>query len=373
MKAPRLLLLVLLLLLPPTTASAEEQASRFLTVRPNGFGGPLVLYDLETLRPGLRLPNGLPSADGGSFMSARVVGARTVITRHELPSGRVAGRGSVVGQFTLAAISANGTRAVLAALRPGPGQTRLAVLGTSRWTVQRRVSLRGSYGVEALSLDGRRLFLIQYGGGGYNLRLYDLRTGRLSFTPLVEGASGFGKMVGAPWTSVTTRDGRWLLTLYIKPSGGGFVHALDLRSAIGHCVDLPSGFTDAARLRTASLALSPEERVLYVASPLAGRLLVLDLLPPRIERTVRFSVPPTSATRDIVGAATVSSSGNMLAFAVHGQVWRYRVGGGIVSGPTEAGGRVRGLGFTAGGRRIVVVHRDGRATVLDAETGRRLR
>ena len=183
-------------------------------------------------------------------------------------------------------MSARGDRAVLTSF--GPGSTRLTVVGSSRWTVFRRIDLRGTYGVEAVSLDGRRLFLIKYDDGGYNLRVYDLRTSRLSVTPLVEGPSAQQKMIGAAWTSVATSDGRRLLTLYVKPDGGGFLHSLDLDRGFGHCLDLPAGFVDPSTIRTSSLALSPDERRLYVAGPFAGRLLVVDLAGPRIARIVRF-------------------------------------------------------------------------------------
>jgi hypothetical protein len=191
----------------PAQASPEPS---LLTVRSNGQFGPLALYNLETVRLELRLPSGVQSANGRSFVAARASGARTSLTRYALPSGRVAARGSIAGRYRLAALSARGDRAVLT--RFEPGVTELVVVGTSRWTVFRRVELDGSFGVEALSLDGRRVFLIRYDDGGYNLRLYDLRTSRLSFTPLVEGAAGQEKMIGAAWTSVATRDGRWLLT-----------------------------------------------------------------------------------------------------------------------------------------------------------------
>jgi hypothetical protein len=354
------LVLLAVLLGAAGTASASPEPSH-LTVRPNGQFGPLVLYDLETLRPALRLASGLRSSDGRSFVSSRVAGTRTTLTRYGLPSGKPVARGSIAGTYELAAVSARGDRAVL--VENQAGWTRFAVVGTSRWTVFRRLELQGTFGVEALSLDGRRLFLIKYDDGGYNLRLYDLRTSRLSFTPLVEGASGFQKMVGAAWTSVATRDGRWLLTLYIKPNGGGFVHSLDLSRGFGHCLDLPAGFVDARSIRTASLALSPDERRLYVAGPLAGRLLVVDLAGPRIARTVRFRSAKRVGSGDIVGVAAVSPREDTVAFAVDGKLWRYRLASDAVDVPVRVG-RVAGLGFTPDGRRLVVVRRDARALAL---------
>jgi hypothetical protein len=333
-----------------------------LAVRPNGQFGPLVLYDLDSLRADLRLSAGLQSADAQTFVAARATGTRTSLTRYALPSGRVVARGALAGRQRLAAVSARGDRAVLTSFRPG--WTRLTVVGTSRWTVFRRIDLRGTYGVEAVSLDARRLFLIKYDDGGYNLRLYDLRTSRLAVTPLVEGASAQQKMIGAAWTSVATSDGRWLLTLYIKPEGGGFIHSLDLDRGFGHCLDLPTGFVDPSTIRTSSLALSPDERRLYIAGPFAGRLLVVDLAGPRIARIVRFrNGERTRGTRDLGGAAAVSPREDTVAFAVDGRVWRYRLATDAVDEPVRVG-RVAGLGFTPDGRRLVVVRRGAAPKVL---------
>lgn len=361
-----LLLTVLLLLLAPAASAGPPPASRFLALRPGGASGPLVLYDLETLRAGVRLPSGIRSADGRSFLAATRAGTRTILVRYALPSGAVVGRGSVLGRYTLAAVSSDGARVVLTS-RTAPGRTTLAVVGTFGWRVQRRVALAGPFGVEALSPDGNRLFLIRYDGNGYNLRLYDLRSGRLSFTPLAEGTSAFGKMVGVGWTSVPTRDGNWLLTLYIKPGGGGFIHALDLRRAIGHCLDLPAGFTDPATIRTASLALSPDETSLYVASPLAGRLLVVDVTGPRIANEVRFTASPQAAP-SATGVAAVSPGDGTLAFALETRIWRYSPAATAVGAPVAVGDPVLGLGFTADRQRLVVAREDRRVTALDAAT-----
>ncbi len=164
-------------------------------------------------------------------------------------------------------------------------------------------------------------------------------------------------MIGAAWTSVATSDGRWLLTLYVKPDGGGFIHSLDLDRGFGHCLDLPAGFVDPSTIRTSSLALSPDERRLYVAGPFAGRLLVVDLAGPRIARIVRFrNGERTRGTRDLAGAAAVSPREDAVAFAVDGKVWRYRLATDAVDEPVRVG-RVAGLGFTPDGRRLVVVRR----------------
>jgi hypothetical protein len=250
----------------------------------------------------------------------------------------------------------------------------LLVVDTSVWKIVRSVTLRGSYGVEALSPDGRRLYLIRYGRSGYALRLYDFATRKLAATPLAEGPSAFGKMVGTAWTSVATRDGRWLLTLYVKPdTGSGFIHALDLSKGVGHCIDLPAAPTDFASLAASTLTLSPDQRRLYIATPLLGRLIVFDVVQPRIVRKVRVELLRRAEARlDVDRAAAVSANGRMLAFGVDGRIWRYDTAYGLVKGPVRAGGRLAGAGFTPDGRGLVILRTDRQARVFEAAGSRRL-
>jgi MYXO-CTERM domain-containing protein len=46
-------------------------------------------------------------------------------------------------------------------------------------------------------------------------------------------------MAGYAMTRTTSADGRWVYTLYQKPSGEPFVHALDTVGAAAYCIDLP--------------------------------------------------------------------------------------------------------------------------------------
>jgi hypothetical protein len=47
-------------------------------------------------------------------------------------------------------------------------------------------------------------------------------------------------MTGYAVTRATSADGRWVYTLYQKPEGEPFVHALDTVAATAHCIDLPA-------------------------------------------------------------------------------------------------------------------------------------
>jgi len=46
-------------------------------------------------------------------------------------------------------------------------------------------------------------------------------------------------MAGYAMTRTTSAGGRWVYTLYQKPNGEPFVHALDTVAAAAYCIDLP--------------------------------------------------------------------------------------------------------------------------------------
>ena len=104
-------------------------------------------------------------------------------------------------------------------------------------------------------------------------------------------------------------------TLYVKPDGGTFVHALDLRTGLAHCIDLPLR-GDLTWAGATALTLSPDERRLYLASPLAGSVTTVDLDALDVSSTARFRAVPTGNYLYGVGpSAAVTPNGRMLAFS----------------------------------------------------------
>ena len=68
-------------------------------------------------------------------------------------------------------------------------RTTFAVVDTRRLRVRRRVALRGDFSFDAISPDGRTLYLIEYSPARlpkYAVRAYDLRAGRLLAAPVVD-------------------------------------------------------------------------------------------------------------------------------------------------------------------------------------------
>jgi DNA-binding beta-propeller fold protein YncE len=105
--------------------------------------------------------------------------------------------------------------------------------------MRRQVALPGFFTVDAISPDGRWVYLIQYGDDvlDYRVRALDTTSGRLAARDVVDPRKPEEQMGGLPMTRVTSPDGRWAYTLY----GGGdetFIHALDTVGRSAACIDL---------------------------------------------------------------------------------------------------------------------------------------
>jgi hypothetical protein len=350
---------------PPATCGATSAAlpgSRILFVRPLGVQGPLGAYDVVTGSRRYGLPPGRLSADGRIFVSAASAKApRTTVGRFDARTGKLLSGRSVPGRWSVAGVSASGSRVALS--QAGRRTTWLEVGGV-------RAALHGLFEVEALSPDGRRVFLVHWRRNGYDLQQFDLRSRTLSPTRLDEPDE---KMSGTALTAIGTRDGRWLLTLYLKADGNSFVHALDLQSGIGHCIDLPLK-GDFITLGGTALALSPDERQLYLASPFLGRVTTIDLGRLRMTQSVRFR--PLRVGRhgvSIAPSAAVTPNGRMLAFSGMRSFWLYDIAYGIARPPQRLGSTIRALGFRPDGRSLLAIREPAVPVAFDAASGKRTR
>jgi hypothetical protein len=142
-------------------------------------------------------------------------------------------------------LSADGRTLVLAGRRAAMPRPRsaFAVLRADRLRLRRVVRLRGDFSYDALSPDGRRLYLIQYLSATdptrYAVRLYDVRAGRLRPKPVVDPDEHAGEMRGEPLSRTYGTGGRWAYTLYDGNGKHPFVHALDTVAGRAKCIDTP--------------------------------------------------------------------------------------------------------------------------------------
>jgi hypothetical protein len=199
-----------------------------------------------------------------------VVQRVTTRPRHIQSTLRVAGHYGIPGadyNGTLTGLSADGRALILEQLLSVyPARTtRLLVLDARRLRVQRKIVLRGWSTVDAISPDGRWLYLLHFSSANisqYEVLAYDLPRGRLITKPIVDPRDRGEAMTGLPVTRVMSPGGRWAYTLYDRPSGVPFIHALDTAGLRAVCIDLPS--LSGANLGPGSLTLGPGTRTLEV-------------------------------------------------------------------------------------------------------------
>ncbi len=351
---------------PPETCGVQSTAlpgSPVVALRPQGA---FQVYDVRTGKLRYSLPAATQSADGRVAWAADNASRATLLKRYDAATGRLVGTWRLGPDLWIPAVSADGRRVVLVDGSSDQRTTRIVVFD-SRTGHGRKLALHGSFAPEAVSRDGRRLFLIEYLKSGYRVRVYDLARGALRAGQL-KPRNEDEPMVGYPSYAIGAPDGRWLLTLYIKPlQHEAFVHALDLRHAVAYCLDLPGH--GGVSLQDWALALGRDGRTLYAANGALGLATGIDLT------TLESSAPPLhfAASRivDQQPNSAVSPRGDLVYFgSLHG-LWAWDLRANRVRGPYRPN-HIGGIAFSPDGRRLTVITPGGRALWLDAATGRRI-
>jgi hypothetical protein len=179
-------------------------------------------------------------------------GRWTVLARIKLHGGTVLNSGSLRGFYGIPGLTWNGDVGglspdgrLLVVGEAGTGTTvlrsvsRFAVLAARTLRTRARIALRGDFSFDAVSPDGRKLFLIQHTSSRdlqrYRVRAYDLADQRLLPGAIVDRTEP--NMRGFPIARTATRTGAWVYTLY--QGDETFVHALDTVHARAVCLDLP--------------------------------------------------------------------------------------------------------------------------------------
>jgi hypothetical protein len=234
-----------------------------------------------------------PSSPGG-----------TTVARVAQRGGHLQATGFLRGRFTIPAVaydgsasglSADGKRLVLIAPRPGwpRARTTFAVLATRYLRPTRIERLRGDFSFDAISPDGRWMYLIHYLSRTdptlYRVQVYDLNAHRLLPQAIVDPREPNEKMQGIPVTRSTSPDGRWAYTLYQKTDGAApFIHALDTSRRAARCIDLDL-IAGTAALQGSTLEISGDARAMTVRTP-APAAVVVDL------RTFSVAAPAVAAS-----------------------------------------------------------------------------
>jgi hypothetical protein len=188
---------------------------------------------------------------------------------------------------SLGGLSTDGRTLALERLRTAfpDRSSELAVLDAGTLRVRRLVHLRGDFSFDAISPNGRWVYLIQYtstSASQYRVRALDTRSGRLLPHEIIDPHDRGEKMRGYPVTRLSSPDGRWAYTLYAGTTMP-FIHALDTSGLRARCIDLPAF---AQNLNTTLVRLRLTGRLLAVT---IGRR-TLSALDTRSLRPIQVSV-----------------------------------------------------------------------------------
>jgi hypothetical protein len=193
---------------------------------------------------------GVSTPGGHENVVALYAGAdRTVLTRIRKDDGTVAQSKVIKGLYGIPGVTYDGVNTGLSAdggtlVLAGPvdfKRTTLRVFDARKLHSRDRISLPGMVTVDAISPDGRWLYLVDYKNGNvvqYDVRAYDLERGRMLSKPIVDPREPEEKLQGIPVTRVSSEDGRWAYTLYTGEDP--FIHALDTEGRTAVCIDLPA-------------------------------------------------------------------------------------------------------------------------------------
>jgi hypothetical protein len=239
---------------------------------------PVTIVDLRSGEARFALPAGIVGGDRLVHQDGKT------LAWYDTTTGEQTGSVTLAHEIRFAGVSQDGARAVGFQLTDG-GSTTITIASASG---QRDIRIDGrQWDFDALR--GDNLFLIKYlSGGGYQVRLLHVGSGRLAAKPLKDPHES-GIIWGQPYSRLSSADGRYLFTLYIGQNGGSMVHALDLDRATARCIDLP-GTGDYLSATTYAMVLSGDGRTLWAASPGYGRVVGIDIRARKVTKAFRIEL-----------------------------------------------------------------------------------
>ncbi|HEY7381276.1 MAG TPA: hypothetical protein VH572_08710 [Gaiella sp.] len=217
----------------------------------------------------------------------------TVVAAVRVRDGRVLRHASLRGELGVPQVAfdgstdgltADGRTLVLASPTTSSGRgatSRFAVLSTRSLHVRQTIDLPGLWSFDAVSPDGSRIYAIEYLGGGdapaYRVRAIDVASGRPLPGAVIDPREPEEvEMRGSPTTRAFGPGRAWAFTLYAKPNGTAFVHALDTRRGKAVCIDLPWTSLGNA-IWAVRMSVTDGGRALTLRQRGGGRLASVDL------------------------------------------------------------------------------------------------
>ena len=261
------------------------------------------------------------SAGGARYHAVEAADGTVVMSLGS--DGRILRSRFIAGDWGIPAVAYDGTSSglsedgqTLVLINPRDrfprAETPLLVFDAQRLRIDDRITLAGDFSFDAISPDGRSIYLIHYlsrrDPTQYEVRSYDLERGRLDPQPIVDPNEEGDDMYGLPMTRATSPDGRWAYTLY-DGAEHPFIHALDTERGAAVCIDLDPGSVSPRRLFRMSLDPSSDGSTLTVRDPKEGPVAIVDT------NSFEVSVPPVEPA-DADAGSNDSGGAPWLAIAV---------------------------------------------------------
>jgi hypothetical protein len=367
---------------PPTTG---VKADELLYVR-DGDGSSLDTVraiDVRTGRDATRRPLGVTATVNGrpTTFSARPSGSGTRVEARDAATGTLRAHETIPGRWqlpapaqdgTLEGVSANGRTLVLT----GPQGGRFVILETSLANAGLVASLDRRFTYDAVSPDGETLYLVEHmtdprHPGRYQVRAYDIATGRIQPGFIADKRELGEAMAGYPLARASSPDGGWVYTLYQGPEHA-FVHALAASEGYALCIDLPGG--PAAKDAASFWGLAVAGDTVYAANAARGIAAALNGPAGELVRDGRLPAAPGGPARELRAPRVALAADGRTLYAIGPQ--------GLTAIDTETlrardrlatNRHLAGIALSPDAKRLYAVDATTRAVLaLDARTGRRL-
>jgi hypothetical protein len=375
-----------------TSSPAVTRASDVLVL--SGANGTAVIDASGQVRANLGQVIGAPGwtvafaadVDTAGNTGVRIIDARTgKTTRTAQLTGRwspISGYGAKNGPSGL---STNGRWLVLA--DPRTDRTAFEIIDTNSPAQPKHLEIPGRYAFDAVSDDGESLFLVErLDGTQYRVRAADVRSGLLVPGSVIDvkqatTADENGVMNGSYTTAAAGPSGEWYFSVYLHPTKGPYIHALNTHTRIAECIlDLPTfgkaGAVEMAKQPFWSLALGERQSMarLYAVNGALGQVALVDPYEIKVKQTATFKVP-VPAPGPVVFApqngAAVSPDGYRLYALGEKGIFVIDTTDLSLRATFAQGAAFRGLAVSPDNATLYALAADGSTVaVLDARTGR---
>ncbi|MDP9334358.1 MAG: hypothetical protein M3Q30_13800 [Actinomycetota bacterium] len=262
-------------------------------------------------------PGAVAALDGSAIFSIRHddTAGSDRLARIDPRRGGVSATWPLRSGLSIDAVAPAGQWVALTDRRPGYGSqgrasTEVVVFDPRAGAEVHRRALTGDVQPEAFSVDGARMFALDYRGDHYRVQTIELRTGLRYDTSDRNKVVAAEDMRGRAVHGVMSADRTLLATLYRNPGDAdepAFVHVLDLENGWSYCADLPAPFGTGPP-GTDAIELTPGDTVIVAATP-AQRLAEIHIVAVHTPGTSPVPVtfragtipPPSSAFASMPG------------------------------------------------------------------------